>query len=108
MLDQGPEEVIVYPQVTVTDPDGNPLRVPSTEPVTVRAWVHPVTSDDALAAGQQTHTQYRLVARDAPLGAWARVRWGGRDWDLVGEPLRYGGSPRTRHVTAVLRARGEA
>ncbi|OLT27792.1 hypothetical protein BJF83_17320 [Nocardiopsis sp. CNR-923] len=108
LLDWGPEEVDVYPQVDGTDPDGNPVRGPSDTPTKVYARVQPVTSTDVIAAGQQTTTRYRMITRDAPVGAWARVVWDGRDWDVEGEPLWRNGSSRTRHVTAILRARGEA
>lgn len=106
LLDTGNETVLVWPQVETTDPDGNPVRVPADAPVTVRGRVQPVSSADVIAAGQQTSTRYRFSSRTAPLGAWARVHWDGRDWDVDGEPLTSNGSRRTRHVVAILRARG--
>ncbi|MFE3461368.1 hypothetical protein ACFXKD_27810 [Nocardiopsis aegyptia] len=108
LLDGGPDEVLIYPEVESTDADGNPIRVPALVPVAVRGRVQPVTSEDVIAAGQQTTTRYRFITRDAPLGAWALVTWDGRDWDLEGEPLWSRGSKRTRHVTAILRARGRS
>jgi len=107
LLDRGTETVLVWPQTTTTDPDGNPIHGIADAPVTVRCRVQPVSSRDVIAAGQQTQARYRLSARDAPLGPWARVYWRGRDWDVDGEPMYQRGSRRTRHVVAVLRARGE-
>lgn len=106
LLDHGTETLLVWPETVTTDGDGNPVRVPAEEPVTVTGRVNPVSSDDAIVAGQQVTTTYRVITRDAPLGPWARVRWRGRDWDVVGEPQWFRGSPRTRHVVAYLRARG--
>ncbi|WP_117198975.1 head-tail adaptor protein [Nocardiopsis sp. TNDT3] len=106
LLDTGNELVEVWPETTSTDPDGNPVRIPAADPVQVRARVQPVSSNDVAAAGQQTVARYRLITREAPLGPWARVRWDGRDWDIDGEPLRSNGSRRTRHVQAILKARG--
>ena len=105
LLDRGNETADVYPEVETTDADGNIIRVPADTPVTITCRIQPVSSAEAAFHGQQTTTVYRLIARDAPLGAWALVHARGRDWDLSGEPQWSNGSPRTRHVTALLRAR---
>lgn len=107
LLDRGTETALIWPQATTTDRDGNPIHVPAAEPVQVRCRVQPVSSRDVIAAGQQTTARYRMSARNAPLGPWARVRWRDRDWDVEGEPMYQRGSRRTRHVVAILRARGE-
>lgn len=107
LLDRGTETALIWPQTTTTDRDGNPIHVPAAEPVQVRCRVQPVSSRDVIAAGQQTATRYRMSARNAPLGPWARVRWRDRDWDVDGAPMYQRGSRRTRHVVAILRARGE-
>lgn len=106
LLDTGNETALVWPEVDDTDPDGNPIKVPAADPVPVQCRVQPVSSDDVVAAGQQTVARYRLITRSAPLGPWARVRWSDRDWDIDGEPLWSNGSKRTRHVAAILKARG--
>lgn len=105
LLDTGNETITVYPQERITDDRGNVLWRPSTTPVRVRCRVQPVTTDEPAVAGQATETTYRVIARDAPLGPWARVEWDGRTWDVVGEPQRYSGSPATRHVDALIRMR---
>lgn len=106
LLDTGNETILVWPEVDATDSDGNPVKVPAPDPIQVQCRVQPVSSTDVVAAGQQTVARYRVITRDAPLGPWARVRWRGRDWDVEGEPLWSNGSPRTRHVKAILKARG--
>lgn len=106
LLDRGNEVADIYPEVETTDADGNVIKIPANEPVTITCRIQPVSSAEAAVLGQHTTTVYRLIARDAPLGAWARVHARGQDWDLAGEPLWSNGSPRTRHVTALLRARG--
>lgn len=108
LLDTGPQTADIYPEVETTDERGNPIRVPAEVPVAVRCRIQPVSSEDVIAAGQQTTTRYRLSTRDAPLGAWALVVTQGREWDVEGEPRRYRGSAQTRHVVATLVARGEA
>ncbi|MFL1441822.1 phage head completion protein [Nocardiopsis protaetiae] len=108
LLDSGNELVEVWPEVDAADSDGNPIKRPADEAVEIWARVQPVSSTDVIAAGQQTTARYRLITRDAPLGPWARVRWRDRDWDIDGEPMWSSGSPRTRHVTAILKARGSS
>lgn len=105
LLDNGPDIVDVYPQVASVDDQGNTIYGPSATPVTIQARVQPVTSQEVDATGQQVRTIYRLITRSAPLGPWARVVWNEREWDIVGEPRRYNGSPATRHVDCLLRAR---
>lgn len=108
LLDRGAETLDVYPEVTTTDDLGNVVVGPASEPVRITASVQPVTSDELAAAGQDLVTTYRLIARTAPVGAWARIRWvnaGGSWWDVIGRPRRYGMSPRTAHIDAILRER---
>lgn len=108
LLDRGAETLDVYPEVTTTDDLGNVVVGPASEPVRITASVQPVTSDELAAAGQDLVTTYRLIARTAPVGAWARIRWvnyGGSWWDVIGKPRRYGMSPRTAHIDAILRER---
>lgn len=108
LLDRGAETLDVYPEVTTTDDLGNVIVGPAETPVRITASVQPVTSDELAAAGQDLVTTYRLIARTAPVGAWARIRWvnaGGSWWDVIGKPRRYGMSPRTAHIDAILRER---
>lgn len=113
LLDGGPDELLIYPEVVTFDERGNEVRVPSATPVTVRGRVQPVQgsgfgalSPELVVPGQQIHTTYQFITRQAPLGPWALVVWDGREWDVVGEPQKSNGSPRTRHIKALLQARG--
>lgn len=108
LLDRGEETLDVYPEVETLDDLGNVVVGPASEPVRIRASVQPVTSDELSAVGQDLVTTYRVICRSAPLSAWARVRWvsaGGTWWDVIGRPRRYGMSPRTAHIDALLRER---
>ena len=110
LLDSGRDVVDIYPEVTTTDDLGNVIVVPSDTPIRRRVSIQPVHSDEMAVSGQVLTTTYRLIARDAPIGPWAKVRWvsdGGTWWDVVGSPRRYGMSPRTAHIEAVLRERSE-
>jgi hypothetical protein len=105
LLDGGPDMVQVWPEVEEVDDRRNVQRVPGPTPVEIFGRMQPVSSDESAAEGQQTDTLYRFISRDFPAGPWAWFEWDGRPWDIVGEPKFRNGSPRTRHVTTLLRAR---
>lgn len=106
LLDNGPDEILVYPEVESTDAYGNPVRVPAETPVPVRGRLQPSTVDEASALGQVANTAYRFIARSFPGGPWARVEYAGREMDVVGEPRVYRQPGRTRHMTTYLASRG--
>jgi hypothetical protein len=106
LLDNPTDVLNVYVEVESTDADGNVVQVPGGEPVEVFGRVQPVRADEAVAEGQKTVTVYRFKGRSWPSGAFARISWDGRDWDVDGEPLWSRGSVVTRHVTVLLKARG--
>lgn len=99
------DEVLVYPEVLSDDGYGTEIRVPSLSPVKVRGLMQPVSSEEAVALGQSVGTVYRLIARDLPGGAWAKVAWGGRTWDVLGEPQRRRYSAMSAHDSVLLLAR---
>lgn len=105
LLDHGPDAVQVYAEVTGVDGDNNPVRVPAGSPVTVYGRMQPVSAGENAADGRQVATVYRFVTRSFPPGSGTRVSWDGRDWDVVGEPQRSGGSTATQHVAVTLVAR---
>lgn len=105
LLDDGTEQVIVYPEVTVTDPDGNTIVRPADTGVPCRASVQPVSADELLALGQSTRTRYRLRLANGSrveLGAHAAVEWRGHRWGIEGDPKRHVTGHVTRHATAVI------
>lgn len=102
----GPEAVVLFPEVASTDEDGNPVRVPDmAHPVTVYGSMQPTGSTPDDRDGQGVETGYRLLCRQFPGGAWALARWGGRDWDVQGEPRSRWDSSATAHATVLLTAR---
>lgn len=77
LLDNGNETITVYPPEQTADDRGKSVWRPSTVPVVVRCRVQPEATDESAVAVQATTTTYRVIARDAPLGPWARVEWDG-------------------------------
>jgi hypothetical protein len=96
--------ITVWPEVAGTDGDGNPVIVPGDVGVTVRCSVQPVSATESAQLGQGFTTLYRVYAAALPVGAFGRVRWQGRDWDVVGEPQRRSGGP-AGNDTMLIRAR---
>lgn len=105
LLDDPTDVVAVYPEVDSVDGDDNPIRVPAEQPVRVGGRVQPASADETRDRGYKAGTYYRFIGRSFPRGAYARVEWAGREWDVDGEPLLSRGSEATRHVTVMLRAR---
>lgn len=109
LLDGGPDELLVYPEVEKDDGYGGTIRVPGPTPVTVRGRVQPIGTQllgtEDSRDGQELDTRWRFIGRTFPTGPWGKVVFDGREWDLDGEPKRHAGSTRTRHVTVTLRAR---
>lgn len=105
LLDAPTDELRLYPEIQSTDGDGNPVRRPGPAYVAVSGRMQPLRADEAASLGQQFSTTYRFVTRGFPAGAWALARWAGRDWDVVGEPIRRRGSERVAHDEVILTAR---
>jgi hypothetical protein len=113
LLDSGPDEVTVYPDVNAqtdeanveTDEYGNEIVVPESSGVTVRGRWQPSTAAESADLGQQTSTVYRFISRDFPAGPYARVEFDDAEWDVIAEPKRHRGSSTTRHVTTFLKER---
>jgi hypothetical protein len=112
ILDRGNAEITVYPEVEVTDEDGNVSRRASEAGVTVEAMVWQYEGEvdtlQPLVVGQQVTTIYRVRPvryAELPVGPWSRVEWDGREWDVDGEPNRHRRGVGTRRLTFSMRAR---
>lgn len=97
--------VVVFPEEQTTDTDGNPVTRPSTVGIPARAVVQPLgtTTDDQDATGAVTGpTRYRLRLADSwswpRLGRQSAVEWDGHRYSVIGDPLVYNGSRKTRRV----------
>lgn len=106
LLDRGTEFVDIYPEETVVNSRGTPVKVPSRTAVRVRVTTTEDRSQVAELSGQIDTQVIKCHARSAPVGTWARVVYQGREWDLA-EPPRFsaGVSKATRHVEFLLRSR---
>jgi hypothetical protein len=94
----------VFPEERIIDSRGNPVWRPSSAGVVVHGVTITPRASGNRRTGELRHgRQYHLLARDAPLGPWARVEWNGLSLAVIDGPRRYTVSPQTRHVSAILR-----
>lgn len=104
----GPETVTVYVEETYTDSYGNEKVRPAEEGVTVTGVVmQPMAALKLFPSldvtqQQRVYATYRFMAREAPLGVWARVEWRGKKYSVRSGPEVRPYSERTSHVSAML------
>lgn len=116
LLDKAKQDVIVFPQETFIDEDGNTMLRVSTVGYAAKAEIQPARQSGTSARraeqdneGFETEETYRLRFtrkhdRTMPLlGQAAQVEWRGVRWKMVGEPTLYFGSRRTEHVDYQIR-----
>lgn len=120
LVSQGPHTVTIYPQEEVTDFQGNIVKRPSADGVTVvGARMQPVASARGafaalkVAGGQDVLVAYKLMFDPSqfpglpPLDWWARVEWVDengvtRNFSVLGGPMDRRFSPMTKHISCTL------
>lgn len=106
LLDAGRETMLVYPEVVTINARGDEVRVPAIEPVEIRVTTSAQRQGDAEIPGQVSIKTMRCIAREAPVGSWARIVFRGEEWDLAAPPrFTPGVSRNTKHVEFVIRSR---
>lgn len=113
LLDRWNEEIVLYPEETWTDSDGNLMTRASQTgiPCKVMLQYEPAsgTSERRIEQdneGFETEQNYRMrVPRGFPytIGAQARISWKGQWWSVNGDAQYYNGSPRTKHTDYAIR-----
>jgi len=108
LLDRGLGVVWVYPEVVVYNSRGVPQKRPADTPVKVRITKMEDRSSTAELPGQVTSKVVKITARQAPVGAWAKVVYEGEEWDVAVPPyFTPGVSKSTAHVEFTLRSRNK-
>jgi hypothetical protein len=108
LFDTATETVMVFPQEPYTDSSGDTRYRPSQTGVEItRCIVQPMSALKVFPSldptqQQRVYATWRLMARDAPLGVWARVEWRGKRFSVRSGPEYRPYSSATSHVTAVL------
>lgn len=106
ILDQGLEDMWIYPETIHEDKRGNRLKLPSETPVKIRVTTSIDQGSDAELAGQVSVEVLKCIARKAPVGSWARIVYQNKEWDLAYPPRQTPGVTRlTRHTEFGIRSR---
>ena len=110
LLRGGPHVVRIFHEVATVDDQGDEIRVPAPKPLEIRTRVqHMGATEAADLSLDPSTTRFFKTSRDLPAaGAWSRVEFDGREWDVIGEPQRYetaGARAATTHTHVVIQAR---
>lgn len=118
LLDGGAryEPCTVYPEVVVTDIDGNPRTQPSTTGIPAKARFQPLNqsgtsfrTQEQDNEGFESDRRYSIrfpkafTAQYGELGAQSEVEWRGSRWAIFGDAERYNNSSRTAHTAYTAR-----
>lgn len=114
LLDSGPgyEPCTVYPEVTVTDADGNTITKASNTGIVTKArfQIQGQSGTSSRRAEQQSEgfESERVYTVRFPrsfqiLGAQSQIEWNGQRYNIFGDAQRYTSSRRTAHVVYTIR-----
>ena len=113
LLDLGLTDwVVVYPEVVVTDMDGNTRTKASDNGIHTKARLQVIGQSGTSSRRQEQDNEgfeseriYSIrFPRDFPLiGAQSQVEWRGKRWAVFGTENIYNSSRRTRHVTYTIK-----
>lgn len=104
-----PHSVQPVGSVESVDPYGNPVQVPGTPGAAVPAYVQPEDTSEDTSDGQVRESRYRVYLNPdstSALDAWSHVIWGGRRYELVGDPQPYDTPDGTHHRVLHVRRAG--
>lgn len=116
LLDKGTDEVIVFPEIAATSPDGNIKTKPGTTGIPATARIQVLGQSGTSSRRQEQDNEgyesekvysIRFSKKSerelGRLGAQSYVVWQGRKWALFGDENVYNSSRRTAHTTYTLK-----
>jgi len=105
--------VTVYPEKEYIDADGNRMTTWDPDnPYELKVMIQPLpqSGTSARRAEQdnegfeiETSLRMRVLPGAAKIDSQARLDWNGEWWSIIGDPLTYNGSKRTRHTEYTIR-----
>lgn len=108
IADRGSEELVLYPEKTITNIDGATMQVPDMDnPVTLQVNASTGRQSDSELIGQVSVKVLTIITRDAPVGSWVMVKFRGEMWDVAAPPTISGFTPATRHYEFQIRSRNK-
>lgn len=103
----------VFLEEVVIDSDGNHLTKRSQTPIPAMARFQVLEQTGTSARRSEIQDDGFLMERfyrmrmprsfKHILGLQSQVRWRGKMWNVFGDEVRYNSSPRTRHITYMIR-----
>lgn len=114
LLDKWNAEVDLYPEIVVTDMDGNVRTTQSDEPIRIRVWLSVMNQSGTASRraeqdneGFETEKVLRMRPcrqdQDIPIEAQSQIVWNGDRYSVFGDVSLYMGGPRTAHKVYTLR-----
>lgn len=112
LLNRSNTTVTWFPEVEFIDEDGNIMHKAAEVGRPLRVMIQPLPQSGTSARraeqdneGFESEQVYRMrvLPGTEKLDAQGRLDWDGQWWSIVGEPVRYRGSPRTAHVDYTIR-----
>ncbi|WP_158881986.1 hypothetical protein [Amycolatopsis anabasis] len=114
LLDRWNEDIVIYPEETWTDSDGNMMTRPAAVGIPAKAMIRVAAQSGTSARraeqdneGFETEAVYVMRIPEwsyaETLGAQARIEWRGGYWAIMGDAMIYHGSRRTRHTQYTIR-----
>lgn len=120
LLHEANETVLVFPQETWIDEDGNTNIRPATEGVETPAMIRVAAQSgtasrlaEQMDEGWFTEKVYWVrfprgsagedLANQELIGPASRIEWNGEDWRVFGHPTWFNGSSRTRRFEFTVR-----
>ena len=98
--------VLIFPEMTIIDRDGNPKKIPMTEGFSSRATIQPLGIPwESIVDGDLivSMARMRLPRKTMRLGPASRIEWENKSWSVVGEPQIFFGSLRTFHLDYIIK-----
>lgn len=97
LLDRSGHVVTVQRRERRITPHG-PVLAAVGPAVSVQCGVRALTASETADLGLTTETVYRVLAREWPGDVNSLLTYKGDQWEPIGDPLHFDGSPRTRHT----------
>lgn len=107
--DRGPEPLVLYPEVLVTDSRNSQRKEPDfNSPFPVKVSCSTDRQTTAQIDGQVDSKLLKVIAPfNTPVGSWARAKFRGEWWDIRVPPVISNFTKATRHVEFQLRSRNQ-
>lgn len=113
LLDKANEPIVIFPEETVVDADGNVKTRPSKTGFCARARIQPAglsgtsarrsEQDNEGFESEKVYTMRLPRSFCGILGAQSQIEWRGQRWAVFGDAFIFNNSPKTAHVAYTIK-----